>query len=325
MQMNKWKREMPEVPETVHNAVMSTLEMIKTKDNIVMKGNPDMKNEKETPKNHTVKKIIRPLAALAACFALLLTAIAYGPQTNHHDPNGNQITEEGSALTNLAEMLPDFSITAYAAELDVAEASEGNIVIVDTGTGEGGYTGMMFRIHGEDISAVRISLDKGELYSATIENTTEDVMMDWLAQGSPDEDNNPDTHTIMRLFSQETEDENVKSKNVQLYHCAKKGTEIDESYSNEMYYGFYIPEQIVSSVDGENDLASAYHDMLEVFDGAKLKVTVTCNDGATSEKTYHLSVEKLMQDESGVITQEIWNGDDEGAFVYGILAKEETK
>lgn len=325
MQMNKWKREMPEVPETVHNAVISTLEMIKTKDNIVMKGNTDMKNEKETFKNYTVKKIIRPLAAMAACVALLLTAIAYGPQTNSNNPGRNQITEEESALTALAEMLPDFSITAYAAGLDITEASEGNIVIVDTGTGEGGYTGMMFRIHGENISAVRIALDKGELYSATIENTTEDVIMDWLAQGSPDEDNDPDTHTIMRLPSQASDEKNVNPKNVQLYHCAKRGAEIDESYSNEMYYGFYIPEHMVSSIDGENDLASAYHNMLEVFEGAKLKVSVTCNNGATSEKTYNLSVEKLMQDESGTITQEIWNGDDEGSFVYGILAKEETQ
>lgn len=325
MQMNKWKKEMPEVPEIVHNAVISTLEVIETKDNIVKKGNANMKNEKETSKNHAVKKIIRPLVAAVACAALLMTAITYGSQTNHNDPNGNQITEEGSAHTNLAEMLPNFSITAYAAELDVAEASEGNIVIVDTGTGEGGYTGMLFRINGEDISAVKLSLDKGELYSATIENTAEDVMTNWLAQGSPDEDNDPDTHTIMRLPSQASKEENVNPKNVQLYHCAKRGTEIDESYSNEMYYGFYIPEHMVSSVDGENDLASAYHNMLEVFEGAKLKVTVTCNNGATSEKTYSLSVEKLMQDESGVITQEIWNGDDEGAFVYGILAKEETQ
>ena len=43
MQMNKWKKEMPEVPEIVHNAVISTLEVIETKDNIVKKGNANMK------------------------------------------------------------------------------------------------------------------------------------------------------------------------------------------------------------------------------------------------------------------------------------------
>lgn len=323
--MNKWKKEMPEVPEIVHNAVISTLEVIKTKDNIVKKGNVDMKNGKEASGNHAIKRIIRPLAAAAACAALLVTAITYSPQMNGNDSNGNQISEEEPAFLNLAEVFPDFSITAYAAELDIAEASEGNIVFVDTGAGEGGYSGMLFRIQGDDISDVKISLDKGELYSATIEDTTEDALTNWLAQGCPDEDNDPDTHTIMRLSSKESEDENVNPKNVQLYRCAKRGTEIAESYSNEMYYGLYIPEHMVSSMDGEKDLASAYHNMLEVFEGSELKVTVTCNNGATSEKTYSLSVEKLMQDENGMITQEIWNGDDEGAFVYGILAKEENQ
>ena len=324
MPKNKLEKEMPEVPEIVHNAVISTLEVIKTKDNIVKKGIGDMKNEKKTSKNHAIKKIIRPLATVAACAALLVTAVIYSLQMNGNDPNGNQITKEESAFSNLAEVLPKFSITAYATELDIVEAGEDNIVFVDTGTGEGGYTGMLFRIHGENISSVKLSLDKGELYSATIENTTEDVMANWLAQGSPYEDNDPDTHTIIRLSSQASE-ENVNSKNVQMYHCAKRGTEINDSYNNEIYYGFYIPEHMVSSVDGKNDLASAYHNMLEVFEGAKLRVTVTCNNGAMSEKTYSLSVEKLMQDKSGVITQEIWNEDNEGAFVYGILAKEETK
>ncbi len=325
MPKNKWEKEMPEIPEIVHNAVISTLGVIKTKDNIVKKGTGDMRNEKKTSKNHAVKKIIRPLATAAACAALLVTAVTYSLQMNGNAPNGNQITEEESAFSNLAEVLPNFSITAYAAELDIVEAGGDNIVFVDTGIGEGGYTGMLFHIHGENISAVKLSLDKGELYSATIENTTEDVMANWLAQGSPAEDNDPDTHTIIRLSSQASEEENVNPKNVQLYHCAKRSTEIDDNYNNETYYGFYIPEHMVSSVDRESDLASAYHNVLEVFEGAKLKVTVTYNNGASSEKTYNLSVEKLMQDESGVITQEIWSEDNEGAFVYGILAKEENK
>lgn len=94
-----------------------------------------MKNEKEMSKNHAVKRIIRLLAAAAACVALLVMAITYGPQMNGNNSNENQISEEESAFLNLAEVITDFSITAYAAELDIAEASEGNIVFVDTGYG----------------------------------------------------------------------------------------------------------------------------------------------------------------------------------------------
>lgn len=323
MQENKWKKGMPEIPENVHKAVLGALDMIETENSVVKKGiEKNMKNSEGTSKEHVVKKILRPMVAVAACAALLVTATTVNRQFGSNNPNETQTSQEDSALSNLAEVLPDFSITAYAAELDRIEINEGNILFADIGIGEGGYTGMMFRVQGNDISDVKISLDKGELYSATIENTTEDALADWLAQGSPDEDNNPDTHTIMKLIPQDLEGENVKSESVQLYHCTKEGSEISESYNDEMYYGLYIPDNNLSSVDGEEDLASAYHNLLEVFEDSELKVTVTFDNGTISEKEYTLSVEKLVQDENGVITQEVWSGDSEGAFVYGILAKE---
>lgn len=323
MQENKWKKEMPEIPDNVHKAVLNALDKIETINLMTEKGMvKNMENRKETLPKHTVRKIIRPTMAVAACAALVLTTTIFHSQFGGNSPNGEQTSQEDSALSNLAEVFPGFSITAHAAELDMVETDGANLVFVDTGSGEGGYSGMLFRIQGDDISEVKLSLDKGELYVATMENTTEDALTDWLAQGSPDMDNNPDTHTVMKMISQNSESESETSESVQLYHCIKKGSEIFESYNDEIYYGFYIPDNTLSSVSDEGDLASAYQEMLEVFEGSELKITVVHNDGTISEKGYVLSVEKLMQDESGMITQEVCSGGSEGAFVYGILGEE---
>lgn len=326
MQENKWKKEMPEVPGNVHKAVLNALDLIETENSVVRKGSvKNMKNSEAALKKHTAKKMIRMMAAVAACAALLVTATTFNQQFSSNSPNENQTPQKDSDLTDLIKVFPDFSITAYAAELDIAETDGNHIIFADTGSGEDGYTGMLFRIQGADISNVEISLDKGELYSATIEKTTEDALTDWLAQGAPDEDNNPDTHTMMRLIPQDSDGEIVESESVLLYHCMKKGGEISESYNDEIYYGFYIPDSTLSSVNSEKDLASAYYEMLEVFEDSELKVKVTYKDGTASEKRYTLSVEKLMQDENGVITQEVWSDGSEGAFVYGILAKKTEK
>lgn len=323
MQENKWEKEMPEIPENVHKAVLGALDMIEKENSVVRKGIvKNMENCEATSKKYTVKKMLRPMAAVAACAALLVTATTLNGKLGINNPNENHISQKDLTLSNIAEVLPDFYITAYAAELDRVEINEENILFADIGLGEAGYTGMLFRIQGEDVSDVKISLDKGELYSATIENTTEDALEDWLAHGSPDEDNNPDTHTIIKFTPQDLEGENAKSESVQLYHCTKKGSEISERYNDEMYYGFYIPDNSLSSVSSDKDLASAYQNLLSVFEDSELKVTVTHNNGSISEKVYILSVEKLVQDENGVVTQEVWSGDSEGTFVYGILAKE---
>ena len=62
--------------------------------------------------------------------------------------------------------------------------------------------------------------------------------------------------------------------------------------------------------------------MLDLFDGAVLTATITFTDGSNFTKEYELSTAKLIQDENGTVTQEEWTGGDEGAFVYGIVARE---
>lgn len=78
----------------------------------------------------------------------------------------------------------------------------------------------------------------------------------------------------------------ISTKNT--IHCTKRGTEINEAYASETYYGLYIPDSTLPAMSNETDLAAA----------------------------------KLIQDEHGTITQEEWKEGDEGRFIYGIIAKE---
>lgn len=263
---------------------------------------------KERTENHfKAKRNVKSIIAAAVCVAFAAAAVSAGAKI------GNRNAE-------LSAMLPNFSITAYAAELNMAQADGSDIVFTDVGIGDGAYTGMLFHIQGDAISEVDISIDKGELYSATIEKTTEDAVYDWLAQGAPDGDDG--THTVVEATpSLEQGEDDADIQNLTLYHCTKGGDEIKEKYDDETYYGFYIPDSIVSEIDGGKDLAAASHEMLDVFNGSTLSITITYSDGSSLSKDYELSTAKLMHDENGVITQEEWTGE-EGAFVYGIIAKE---
>ena len=138
----------------------------------------------------------------------------------------------------------------------------------------------------------------------------------------PDMDGDPNTYTIVETDGLEQREEEQDIQNIRIYHCTKRGTNFMEQYNSETYYGFYIPDHIISTMDDETDLAVASHNMLNIFDGAVLTVTVTYSDGSSFRKEYELSTARLAQDENGTITQEEWTGGDEGAFVYGIVARE---
>ncbi len=283
-----------EVPPTVQEKADAAFLKIRMKGMDIMKEN--------TNKNSKVKKYVKPMIAVASC-AILVTAVSLGAKN---------IEKRNSE---------PFSIISYAAEREKLAADEENIVFMDMGIGDGGYTGIMFSIQGDNISNVDISINKGELYSATIEKTTEEALNDLLSQGAYDVDNNPNTYTVIETSDLEESTDDMSYKNVTLYHCEKVGTGITENYDSEKYYGFYIPDDDMSKIDDKEDLAAASHSALDVFDGSVLKIIITYSNGSSLSKEYELSTTKLMVDENRVVTQKEWKGE-EGGFVYGIIAKE---
>lgn len=310
-----------EMPGIVEDKIEDALLKIRMEETDIMR----KKDMADTGRNYKIWRPLKPLIAVAACSVLIITASI---NRNAGIKNPDMPIAPNHAESDLPEdenfkiSFPDFSITAYAAELNIAEANEGNIIFADVGIGADGYTGILFNIQGSGISNVDISIDKGELYSATIEDTTEEALQDWMAQGMPDMDGDPDTYTIVETLTPEQKEENPDIPGARTYHCTKRGANITEEYDSAAYYGFYIPDSVLSAVDAEADLAVAAHDMLSVFDDAVLIVSVTCSDGSNFTKEYELSAAKLLQDENGTITQEEWTGGEEGAFVYGIIARE---
>ena len=170
-----------EMPRIVEEKITETLLKIKMEEINVMRE----KESTDTRRKNKLKKLLKPLIAVAACAILVVTFLTNG-NVGSNTPNVSMTADadksdlqwEGKSKISF----PDFSITAYAKELDIAEPSEGNVIFVDAGIGENGYTGIMFSIKGNEISNVDISIDKGELYSAIIDDTTEETLHDWMAQ-----------------------------------------------------------------------------------------------------------------------------------------------
>ena len=297
-----------DVPEIVQQKADSVFSQIE-KEGKLMKI-----KEKKSP--FTNRKLIGLLAAGAACI-LLVCAVSL---TNDRASNNLENPLEQSEDDPFA-FLPDFSLTAYAAEPNIGDLKDGQLMLLNADA-EDGYTGFLFRPEGEGITGINLSLDKGELYSVTMEQTTEEALKDWLAQGMPDInlDDDPDTHTIIGNVEVSGTEEAASLQT--LYHCKKRGTNVTDLYKDSVYYGFYLPENLENLMNSETDLAEAYQNSLKMFEDATLTVTVNYEDGSTLTKEFSLSVRKLMQDENGEVTQQEWKSEEEGAYVYGILLSE---
>lgn len=243
---------------------------------------------------------------------------ADGNVSTGQDGNGLAGPDAGTDVAMNDAGDTDFSLSVYAQETRLSDGQNGNLVFTDILHGDGGYTGMLFQVQGEDIADVSISIDKGELYTATVEETTEDAIYELEAQGFPDEDGDPDTHTTYSYIGEPAcGDASLPPAKVIAYHCAKGGAKIDGKFDAGLYYGFYIPDDVKSD---RYDLAEAHREELGVFDGAVLTVTVTRTDKSSATKEYDLSVKKLALDENREVTQQEWIEGGEG-FVYGVLAK----
>jgi len=161
-------------------------------------------------KSVKMRGIVKSTAAVAACAALLVAAgVAAGdfvggdaPVTEVADRSGVSAadgsvggkgipTAEGSAKDGFCTVEPTFSLAAYAPEGVKTGVSGDGLVFTDIGHGEGGFTGMLFQVQGDGITDVDMKIDKGALYTTTIEETTVDAIHAIMEGGMPDEDGDP--------------------------------------------------------------------------------------------------------------------------------------
>ncbi len=248
------------------------------------------------------------IAVCAACSAaLLLGCITFSKRT--------------AAQPAAPEL--SFGIAAYAADTgELASPQDSRIAFELAGSAsydplEGGYTGCLFRITGENIKTVAATLDKGGLYrmkTVSVDRAAPEgqAVFAALANGEAPEVEGCD------IVSGHSTDESLFYFDA----CWSLGDSFSEEYDADASYGFWVPPADVS-IDPDKDLQQAAHDWIDVFDGATLCLTVTFTDGSEQTRTLSLNTGRLAvayaDNVSGpVLTGELARADE--PYCYGIYA-----
>lgn len=267
-------------------------------------------------KTHYKKRIIAAVCA----FIIAFTGI-YSYQKN------NGISNE---ITN------SFGLVAYAANTREIIKPQDNILVFEEGGGIdstiGFFTGCLFKITGENIEKVKISLDAdGGIYRSKM-LTEEDISLDEIAAIDKaqyeamlnDED-------IGIAGAKVCQNEKTKgsdlilsmydkiSKKWYVETLWKLGNKIEENYDNEATYGFWLNEPPIAFE--ETDLQKAWHERIDLLEGVKMYVTVTFADGQVQTQTYTLHSGKLAVEYNQDYQIDL-NSFDSSRHLTGKLAKE---
>ena len=269
----------------------------------------------------------RPLLRTAVC-AVCALALLLGGFSLRPAPAGNTGAPAGSAapdagLEPTAQVLvPTFGLTAYAAMTENAygPAEDGSIAFA---VGEGcvtldwgDFTGCLFRITGENIAQVKMSIDRGGLYRyQSRENLTEEQMAAYrqaMAGG-----------TLAPAAISQRDDGTWY-----MPEMTTLGESFQEDYDPKASYGFWVPPEDMAANTGlgitiENQMDADY------FDGGTLTVTVISSDGTEKTQAYRLHSGELKiefnEDNSITVFPELVSPEElkNNSFVYGIYAAPE--
>ena len=267
-----------------------------------------------------------PRAAICAACALALVLGGFSLRSapivepGASGPAGNAgVTDAGASAQVL---VPTFGLTAYAAMTENAygPAEDGSIAFA---VGEGcvtpefgDFTGCLFQITGENIAQVRMSIDRGGLYSYyTRENLTEEQMAEYrqaMAEGSlaPAAISRRDDGTWY------------------MPEMTALGQSVKEDYDPKASYGFWVPAEDMAYNTGLGITTECQMDA-DYFDGGTLTVTVVSSDGTEKTQTYRLRSGPLKiefnEDNSITVFPELASPEEQknNYFIYGIYAAPE--
>lgn len=222
-----------------------------------------------------------------------------------------------------AAILNSFGLVAYAADTGETIQPKDNTLVFEKGSGvddpeKGFFSGCLFKVTGDDIATVSASIDKGALYRAkTIAVDEQDVQA--LYEGVSPQLLGADQ--VMVWGS------DAEGGGMQMYAdlAWKLENGFADEYDSEISYGFWSEPQ---QPDDEADLQEAWHTRVDEFEGAKLTVTVTFDDGSQQTQTMTLHTGKLgveYPDDTGnrQLTGEVLTDEQaaEEGYVYGVYAE----
>ena len=252
---------------------------------------------------------MKRLLAAACAFAVVLGGAAlYGRQIGS-DP-----------VTDIAHT---FGLVAYAADTGEMRQPKDSKIVFDTGSGaddpeKGFYSGCLFKVTGENIKTVSATIDRGAVYrTKTVKDTSAD-RDEWVRtmyQGT-----NPALDGADRIMVWGSDEMHMYAD-----LCWKLDNGFTDEYDPDVSYGLWLPSR---QEDADDDLQDSRHKSVDGFEGAKLTVTITFNDGSEQTRSMTLHTGKLgveyKDDTSGPsLTGEVLTDAqaEEQGYLYGVYGE----
>ncbi|MDO4315514.1 MAG: hypothetical protein Q4C45_07025 [Oscillospiraceae bacterium] len=261
----------------------------------------------------SVRPILRTAVCAACALALVLGTVRFYPAERADVPG------DGEPGTTVMVPALSFGLAVYAAGAgELTPAGEDGRLVMGQGSGAGNeefghFTGCLFRVTGEGIRTVSLSVDRGGLYrSRTLTDLTDEQVRECLSAwqaGAP----------IYEVYG-ESEDGPMNAEEM-----VSLGAVVTEDYDPEASYGFWVPPELYAAEGDSDDLRQMVWNRIDTFDGGVLTVTVTFTDGTEQTQAYRLSAGRVLveyEDGHMVVLPE-W-AEDEEPYVYGIMAVPEN-
>ena len=252
---------------------------------------------------------MKRLLAAACAFAVVLGGAALHGRQTGSDP-----------VTDIAHT---FGLVAYAADTGEMRQPKDSKIVFDTGSGaddpeKGFYSGCLFKVTGENIKTVSATIDRGAVYrTKTVKDTSAD-RDEWVRtmyQGT-----NPAIDGADRIMVWGSDEMHMYAD-----LCWKLDNGFTDEYDPDVSYGLWLPSR---QEDADDDLQDSRHKSVDGFEGAKLTVTITLNDGSEQTRSMTLHTGKLgveyKDDTSGPsLTGEVLTDAqaEEQGYLYGVYGE----
>ena len=252
---------------------------------------------------------MKRLLAAACAFAVVLGGAALRGRQSGSDP-----------VTDIAHT---FGLVAYAADTGEMRQPKDSKIVFDCGSGaddpdKGFFSGCLFKVTGENIKTVSATIDRGAVYrTKTVRDTSAD-RDEWVR--SMHQGTNPAIDGADRIMVWGSDEMHMYAD-----LCWKLDNGFTDEYDPDVSYGLWLPSR---QEDADDDLQDSRHKSVDGFEGAKLTVTITFNDGSEQTRSMTLHTGKLgveyKDDTSGPsLTGEVLTDAqaEEQGYLYGVYGE----
>lgn len=266
-----------------------------------------MKNENEMGKNNMVmkdkkgKNLRKRIVVFTSVFLAASIAVV-GLTINQKSSS----IKKNSKCAVLSQNFFTLTAGAYDNENDSDNLNSSNVdsLVLEecSGMQVNNFTGLYFKIDGENISSIEFNIDKGEICRIVKADSLKDEEVDF-------------NHAVISSYGYDDTESS--------YEYTRLGNSVMEEFDTNNCYGFCLSEDDYKEVleKFKNDAKDVCHGCYDKFNNAKLTIEVTYRDGSTEENTYTLASGKLKCDENNQAMAEFAGDGD--PYIYGFVMTKE--